>query len=116
MAGEDGSTLNWPRGRQEKQPLFGLREDRCTRVARRANEFCLADARRISHLSGEPLEARLNPVQAFVVTVRALVLILKAFIAFHAATLGRQRRVRHGVFTLMQASVRWSGARGKPPS
>jgi hypothetical protein len=45
-----------------------------------------------------------------------LVLILKAFIVFHAATVGRQRRVRYGVFTLMQASVRWSGARGKPPS
>jgi hypothetical protein len=110
MVGEDGSTLNWPRSQQGKQSLFGLREDRCILVARRANEFCLAAARLISHLPGESLEARLNSVQAFVVSVRSLVLILKAFIAFHAATIGWQRRVRYGVFTLMQASLRWSGA------
>ena len=41
---EQHSTLNWPRGQQGKQPLFGLREDRCILVARRANEFCLAGA------------------------------------------------------------------------
>ncbi len=57
---------------------------------------------RISHLPGEPVKARLNPVQAFFATVRSLVLILNTFIVFHAANIGRQRRVRHGVFTLMR--------------
>jgi hypothetical protein len=31
-----------------------------------------------------------------------LVLILNTFIVFHAATIGWQRRVRHGVFTLIR--------------
>src|ERR1039457_6310580 len=84
------STLNWSRGHRGEQPLFGLREDRCLRVSRRADEFCLAGARLISHLPGEPLEARLNPVQAFVVAVRSSVLVLETLIVLHATTIGWQ--------------------------
>jgi hypothetical protein len=96
------STLNRPRGQYGEQTLLGLREDRCLRVARRANKYCLADVRLISHLPGEPVEAGVNPVQAFVVTVRSLVLILKNFTVFHAASIGWPRRFRYGVFSLIR--------------
>jgi hypothetical protein len=105
MAGEmtdQHSTFNRPGGHHGEMALFGLREDRYILVVRRANEFCLSGARLISHLPGEPVEARVNPVQAFVVTVRSLVLILKISMLFHAANLGWQRRVRYGVFTLIR--------------
>jgi hypothetical protein len=91
--------LDWLLCHHGEQALFGLWEARCLRVVRRANEFCPAGARRISHLPGEPVEARVNPVQAFVVTVRRLVLVINTFIVFHAATMDWQRRARHGVFT-----------------
>jgi uncharacterized protein (DUF697 family)/uncharacterized membrane protein YebE (DUF533 family) len=68
---------------------------------RGANEFGLAGARHIFHLPGKPVEARVNPLQAFVVSVRPLVLILKTFIVFHGARIGWQRRICHGVFTVI---------------
>jgi hypothetical protein len=73
-------------------------------MVRRANKICRAGARLHSHLPGEPVKARVNPVQTFVVTVRSLVLILKTFIVFHATRIGLQRRVCYGVFTLMYAT------------
>jgi hypothetical protein len=82
-----------------EQALSGLREAWCLRVVRRANEYCPASARRVSHLPGKPLETRLNPVKTFVVTVRRLVLIMNTFIVFHAASLNWQRYIRYGVFT-----------------
>src|SRR5208282_387263 len=53
MAGEktdQHSTFNRPGGHHWEMALFGLREDRDILVFRRANEFCLAGARLISHL------------------------------------------------------------------
>ena len=44
----------------------------------------------------------MNPIQAFIVTIRWLVLIMKTFIVSHAARIGWPRRLCHGVFTLIQ--------------
>jgi hypothetical protein len=87
--GAQRSAFNWPHGHHGEQPLLGLREHRCILVARRANECYLAGARLSSHLPGEPVKARMNPVHTLVATVRSLILILDTSIVFHAANLGR---------------------------
>jgi hypothetical protein len=94
-----GPTRNRSPGHRGEQCLFGRRENGCIPVACRVGGFYPAGARRVSHLPGEPVKACMNPVQAFVVAARWLVLILNTFIVFHAATIGWQRCVRYGVFT-----------------